>query len=75
MSEQIAGDRSQETRVRNNSLLTPAAGLPAFRFGAVILAAGASTRMGTPKQLLPIDGQPLLVRAVAAALASSAWPV
>jgi molybdenum cofactor cytidylyltransferase len=41
----------------------------------VILAAGASTRMGTPKQLLEIEGRPLLVRAVEAALASPAWPV
>lgn len=47
----------------------------AFRFGAVILAAGESSRMGTPKQLLLVDGQPLLVRAVEAALASAAWPV
>jgi molybdenum cofactor cytidylyltransferase len=46
-----------------------------FRFGAAILAAGASTRMGTPKQLLSLDGKPLLVRAVEAALASPAWPV
>jgi len=46
-----------------------------FRFGAVILAAGASTRMGTPKQLLELDHKPLLVRAVEAALASDAWPV
>jgi molybdenum cofactor cytidylyltransferase len=46
-----------------------------FRFGAVILAAGASTRMGQPKQLLPRAGRPLLVRAVEAALASPAWPV
>ena len=43
--------------------------------GVVILAAGASTRMGTPKQLLELDGQPLLVRAVEAALGSPAWPV
>ncbi len=50
-------------------------GLAPFRFGAVILAAGASTRMGTPKQLLVVDGQPLVVRAVRAALASEAWPV
>lgn len=48
---------------------------PPFRFGVAILAAGASTRMGTPKQLLEIGGQPLLVRAVEAALASAAWPV
>jgi molybdenum cofactor cytidylyltransferase len=53
----------------------PAAASPPFRFGAVILAAGASTRMGTPKQLLELDGRPLVVRAVAAALASPAWPV
>jgi molybdenum cofactor cytidylyltransferase len=46
-----------------------------FRFGAVILAAGASTRMGTPKQLIEIDGRPLVIRAVEAALASPAWPV
>lgn len=47
----------------------------AFRFGAIILAAGASTRMGQPKQLLPLAGQPLLLRAVEVALASSAWPI
>jgi len=48
---------------------------PTLRFGVVILAAGASTRMGQPKQLLPLDGKPLVVRAAEAALASSAWPV
>lgn len=48
---------------------------PAFRFGAVILAAGSSTRLGSPKQLLAIDGRPLLVRTVEATLASPAWPV
>ena len=47
----------------------------ALRFGAVILAAGASTRMGSPKQLLELRGKPLLVHAVEAALASPAWPV
>lgn len=31
--------------------------------------------MGALKQLLPVEGQPLVVRAVEAALASSAWPV
>jgi molybdenum cofactor cytidylyltransferase len=31
--------------------------------------------MGTPKQLLPVEGQALILRAVAAALASPAWPV
>ena len=53
----------------------PAVGTASFRFGIVILAAGASTRMGEPKQLLVFDGRPLLVRAVDAALASAAWPV
>ncbi len=48
---------------------------PPFRFGVVVLAAGASTRMGQPKQLLPVEGQPLLVRAAEAALESAAWPV
>lgn len=46
-----------------------------LRCGVVILAAGASTRMGTPKQLLDVGGKPLLRRAVDAALASPAWPV
>jgi molybdenum cofactor cytidylyltransferase len=46
-----------------------------IRFGAVILAAGASTRMGSPKQLLDIGGRPLVARAAEAALASPAWPV
>jgi len=48
---------------------------PPLRFGVVILAAGASTRMGQPKQLLELGGATLLGRAVAAALASPAWPV
>jgi len=48
---------------------------PPLRFGAIVLAAGASTRMREPKQLLPITGQPLIVRTVEAALASAAWPV
>lgn len=50
--------------------------LPApFRFGIVILAAGGSTRMGTPKQLLDFNGKPLLVHVAEAALATPAWPV
>ncbi len=46
-----------------------------FRFGVVLLAAGASTRMESPKQLIEVGGVPLIVRAVEAALASAAWPV
>jgi molybdenum cofactor cytidylyltransferase len=36
----------------------------------IVLAAGASRRMGSPKQLLPIDGRPLLEVVVTAACAS-----
>jgi molybdenum cofactor cytidylyltransferase len=37
----------------------------------IVLAAGVSRRMGRPKQLLPLDGRPLLQHAVDNALASS----
>ena len=45
------------------------------RVGAVVLAAGASTRLGTPKQLLVHAGEPLVRRAAAAALAAGAASV
>ena len=45
------------------------------RIGAVVLAAGASTRMGTPKQLLVYQGRTLIRRAVETALASVCDPV
>ncbi|CAN5498157.1 hypothetical protein BH24CHL1_BH24CHL1_01670 [soil metagenome] len=32
------------------------------RIAAIVLAAGGSSRLGQPKQLLPVDGQPLLSR-------------
>jgi molybdenum cofactor cytidylyltransferase len=48
---------------------------PSFRFGCILLAAGASKRMGQPKQLLPIAGRPLVAHVAMAALASPAWPV
>lgn len=41
-----------------------------FRVSGIILAAGASSRMGQPKQLLPLSGEPLLSHAIRAALAS-----
>ena len=65
-SESPVGKASQ--RVEDNAFHL-------MRFGIIILAAGASTRMGAPKQLLEIDGQPLVVRAAEAALASAGWPV
>jgi molybdenum cofactor cytidylyltransferase len=43
--------------------------------GAIILAAGPSTRMGTPKQLLEFGGQTLLRRAALVALEASCRPV
>jgi molybdenum cofactor cytidylyltransferase len=50
-------------------------GRPPFRFGAVIMAAGGSSRMGSMKQLLKLEGRPLITRAVDAALGSPARPV
>jgi molybdenum cofactor cytidylyltransferase len=41
----------------------------------IILAAGASTRMGTPKQLLPYQGCSLLQHTVESAIASVCKPV
>jgi CTP:molybdopterin cytidylyltransferase MocA len=52
----------------------PEAGHP-FRLGALILAAGGSSRMGEAKQILEIGGKPLIARAVDAALDSGARPV
>jgi molybdenum cofactor cytidylyltransferase len=43
--------------------------------GIVILAAGGSSRLGRPKQLLELAGKTLLRRAVDTALASSCRPV
>lgn len=41
----------------------------------VVLAAGGSQRMGQPKQLLPVGGQPMLARVVQAACAAQVGPV
>lgn len=43
--------------------------------GAVIVAAGASTRMGTPKQLLQFDGRSFLRHTTEVALASMCKPI
>lgn len=43
--------------------------------GIIILAAGASTRMGQPKQLLQVGGESLLQRVVRVALASPFRPI
>lgn len=41
-------------------------------WAAVVLAAGASRRMGAPKQLLSVDGESMVIRAVRTALAAGA---
>jgi molybdenum cofactor cytidylyltransferase len=46
-----------------------------FKLGAVVLAAGGSSRMGTTKQLVCIEGKSLVARAADAALRSGADPV
>ena len=45
------------------------------RTAAIILAAGASTRLGQPKQLVLLAGEPLLERAVRIAIEASCDPV
>ncbi|HEY8520596.1 MAG TPA: nucleotidyltransferase family protein [Gammaproteobacteria bacterium] len=45
------------------------------RLAALVLAAGGSTRLGRPKQLVRHRGTPLLVRAVQAAVAAAGRPV
>ena len=45
------------------------------RYGLVLLAAGGSSRLGRPKQLLEYEGQSLLRRAAEAALGSRCEPV
>jgi CTP:molybdopterin cytidylyltransferase MocA len=42
---------------------------------AIIVAAGASTRLGQPKQLVRIDGEPLLQRAIRCAQQAGVSPV
>ena len=43
--------------------------------GIILLAAGESSRMGEPKQLLRVEGQPMVRHAAGAALASTCRPV
>src|SRR5690349_10380311 len=52
----------------------PAAETP-LRFGIVLLAAGGSTRLGQPKQLLPWKGGTLLSHSLAVAGDTGAQPV
>ena len=49
--------------------------MPPSRVAALILAAGASSRMGQPKQLLDWDGRPLVRAAADVALAAKLDPL
>lgn len=49
--------------------------MTAGEVGAVVLAAGASTRLGRPKQLLELDGEALVHRAARVALEAGCRPV
>ena len=49
--------------------------LPPIRSAIILLAAGNSSRMGGPKQLLPFRGKPLLRHAAEVALSSDCEPV
>ena len=45
------------------------------KIGAIILAAGGSTRMGSPKQLLKFEGTTMIRRAASSAIESGCRPV
>jgi len=49
--------------------------MPEFRCAAVILAAGASSRLGQPKQLILLDGESLLHRTARLAIEAGCAPV
>lgn len=55
--------------------VTPLARHPVPGLATVLLAAGGSSRLGRPKQLVRFRGQPLLRRAVDAAAAATAGPI
>ena len=45
----------------------PESNVARMKIACAVLAAGGSTRMGSPKQLLALDGQPLIARVLCAA--------
>lgn len=46
-----------------------------IKTGAIILAAGMSKRMGTPKLLLPLNGAPIIYHSIALALQEKLYPI
>ncbi len=76
---EAAAELLKTARVRA-ALLTEAAGDPPVvethgRVAGVVLAAGGSSRLGQPKQLIPFRGKPLVWHAVRAALGAGLAPV
>lgn len=69
-----AGKYFRRQRRKNRILIVPESSKQT-RIGAVVLAAGPSTRMGRPKQLLQFCGQSLLKRAASVALEAGCRPV
>ena len=55
--------------------MTPITPNSSTKVGAVILAAGSSSRLGRPKQTLQFKGETLIRRAVLAALGAGCHPV
>ena len=49
--------------------------VPAIRIAGIILAAGSARRFGSAKQLLEVDGQAMVRRAVQAALLGGLYPI
>jgi molybdenum cofactor cytidylyltransferase len=66
-------------RVLVGSVQEPDEGGPIFSVHAktagVILAAGGSQRLGIPKQLLPWEGEPYIIRVIKSAIAAGLSPV
>ena len=58
----------------DKSLNAEGRGHAPLRCGLILLAAGESRRMGRPKQLLPVGGQPLLRHVVASLLSAPVAP-
>ncbi len=65
----------QSLRDRKTPIHTPVARFETQTIGAVILAAGGSTRLGQPKQLLQHQGESLVHRAARVACEAGCYPV
>ncbi len=79
IAEKIAEQVLEEGRIQSVVIATlasdPAVRLRVERVGGAVLAAGGSSRLGQPKQLIHWRGTPLVGHAVAAALGGGLQPV